>query len=150
MLDRPNPNGFYIDGPVLKKEHASFVGLHPVPLVHGLTLGELAGMIDGEGWLKNAAKCDLTVVKCAGYDHGLYYALPVKPSPNLPNMAAVYLYPSLVLFEGTEVSVGRGTNKPFQCIGVPGGKLGNHRFTPVPMPGAMEPRTGRWSAAGWT
>lgn len=139
VLDRPNPNGFYIDGPVLKKEHASFVGLHPVPLVHGLTIGEYAGMINGEGWLKNAVKCDLFVVKCTGYDHELYYALPVKPSPNLPNMASVYLYPSLVLFEGTEVSMGRGTNKPFQCIGVPGGKLGNHRFTPVPMPGAMEP-----------
>ncbi|MBK7555899.1 MAG: DUF1343 domain-containing protein [Flavobacteriales bacterium] len=129
VLDRPNPNGFFIDGPVLRPEHSSFVGLHPVPLVHGMTVGEYARMINGEHWLKDGAQCDLTVVACEGYDHKTYYNLPVKPSPNLPNMSAVYLYPSLVLFEGTAVSVGRGTERPFQCIGLPDGKLGNHRFT---------------------
>ena len=139
VLDRPNPNGFFIDGPVLRPEHASFVGLHPVPLVHGMTVGEYARMINGEHWLKNGAQCDLTVVACEGYDHQTYYNLPVKPSPNLPNMSAVYLYPSLVLFEGTSVSVGRGTDKPFQCIGLPDGKLGNHRFTPRSVPGATDP-----------
>lgn len=139
VLDRPNPNGFYIDGPVLRAEHASFVGLHPVPLVHGMTVGEYARMINGERWLKDGVQCDLNVVMCEGYDHKTYYNLPVGPSPNLPNMSAVYLYPSLVLFEGTSVSVGRGTDKPFQCIGLPGGKLGNHRFTPHSMPGASDP-----------
>lgn len=139
VLDRPNPNGFYVDGPVLRKEHASFVGLHPVPLVHGMTIGEYARMINAEHWLKDSVQCELTVIPCSGYDHKSYYTLPVKPSPNLPNMSAVYLYPSLVLFEGTTVSVGRGTTKPFQCIGLPGGSLGNYRFTPQGMPGAAEP-----------
>lgn len=139
VLDRPNPNGFFVDGPVLRPEHSSFVGLHPVPLVHGMTVGEYARMINGEHWLKDGAQCDLTVVACEGYDHKTYYNLPVKPSPNLPNMSAVYLYPSLVLFEGTAVSVGRGTERPFQCIGLPGGKLGNHRFTPRSVPGATDP-----------
>jgi len=139
VLDRPNPNGFYVDGPVLDKAHASFVGMHPVPLVHGMTVGEFAGMINGEGWLKDGVRCDLAVVPCAGYDHGTFYELPVRPSPNLPNMAAVYLYPSLGLFEGTIVSVGRGTERPFQVIGYPGNPVGRHTFTPVPMPGAKDP-----------
>ena len=139
LLDRPNPNGFYVDGPVLRKEYASFVGSHPVPLVHGMTIGEYAGMINGEHWLKDGVQCELNVIHCSGYDHKSYYTLPVKPSPNLPNMSAVYLYPSLVLFEGTSVSVGRGTGKPFQCIGLPGGMLGNYTFTPVAMPGAADP-----------
>lgn len=139
VLDRPNPNGFYVDGPVLDMAHASFVGMHPVPLVHGMTVGEYAGMINGEGWLKNGVKCDLHVITCAGWDHQQWYELPVRPSPNLPNASAVYLYPSLGLFEGTIVSVGRGTDKPFQCIGYPGCPIGRFTFTPRSMPGAKDP-----------
>lgn len=139
VLDRPNPNGFYVDGPVLDPAHRSFVGMHPVPLVHGMTIGEFARMINGEGWLANGVQCDLTVIPCAGYDHATLYELPVKPSPNLPNASSVYLYPSLGLFEGTIVSVGRGTDKPFQCIGYPGSTLGRYRFTPRSMPGAKDP-----------
>jgi uncharacterized protein YbbC (DUF1343 family) len=110
-----------------------------VPLVHGMTIGEYALMINGEQWLKGGVRCALTVIPCEGYDHRKYYALPVKPSPNLPNMSAVYLYPSLGLFEGTPVSVGRGTDKPFQCIGWPLGTTGSYRFTPRSMPGAKDP-----------
>jgi uncharacterized protein YbbC (DUF1343 family) len=139
VLDRPNPNGFYVDGPVLDKAHTSFVGMHPVPLVHGLTVGEFARMINGEGWLKGGVQCDLNVVPCVGYTHDTVYDLPVRPSPNLPNLASVYLYPSLGFFEGTIVSVGRGTDKPFQCIGYPGNPLGDFHFTPVSMPGAKDP-----------
>ncbi|MCO5276346.1 MAG: DUF1343 domain-containing protein [Flavobacteriales bacterium] len=139
VLDRPNPNGFYVDGPVLDTAFRSFVGMHPVPLVHGLTIGEYAQMINGQGWLKGGAQCDLTVIPCTGYDHATFYALPVRPSPNLPNMSAVYLYPSLGFFEGTSVSVGRGTDKPFQCIGFPGCTLGDYTFTPRPLPGAKDP-----------
>ncbi len=139
VLDRPNPNGFYVDGPTLDKAHTSFVGMHPVPLVHGMTIGEYARMVNGEGWLKGGRVCDLDVIACAGYDHKVFYELPVKPSPNLPDMAAVYLYPSLGLFEGTVVSVGRGTDRPFQCIGYPGNPVGQFRFTPVSGPGSKEP-----------
>ena len=139
VLDRPNPNGFYVDGPVLDTACSSFVGMHPVPLVHGMTIGEYAGMLNGEGWLKAKEKCDLTVITCIGYTHGAFYALPVRPSPNLPNMAAIYLYPSLGLFEGTIVSIGRGTEHPFQCIGYPGFAHGSFRFTPRSMPGAKDP-----------
>ncbi len=139
VLDRPNPNGFYVDGPVLDMAHTSFVGMHPVPLVHGMTVGEFAGMINGEGWLKGGLRCDLVVVPCANYDHDTQYELPLRPSPNLPNMSAVYLYPSLGLFEGTVVSVGRGTDKPFQVIGYPGNPVGDYSFTPVPTPGAKDP-----------
>ena len=139
VLDRPNPNGFYVDGPVLDTAFRSFVGMHPVPLVHGMTMGEYARMINGEGWLKGGAKCSLTVIPCTGYDHAAFYELPIRPSPNLPNMAAVYLYPALGLFEGTIVSVGRGTEKPFQCIGYPGCTLGAYAFTPRTMPGAKDP-----------
>lgn len=139
VLDRPNPNGFYVDGPLLEQKFTSFVGMHPVPLVHGMTIGEYARMINGERWLKNAVRCDLTVVPCSGYDHATVYDLPVRPSPNLPNMAAVYLYPSLGLFEGTPVSVGRGTDLPFQCIGFPGSGLGAFLFTPRSVPGAKSP-----------
>lgn len=139
LLDRPNPNGFYVDGPVLDTAFRSFVGMHPVPLVHGMTIGEFARMISGERWLKGGVTCDLTVVPCLGYTHDSHYALPVKPSPNLPNAAAVYLYPSLGLFEGTVVSVGRGTDQPFQCIGYPGCGQGSFRFTPKAMPGAKDP-----------
>lgn len=131
VLDRPNPNGHYVDGPVLKKGFESFVGMHPVAMVHGMTVGEYAQMINGEGWLAGSKKCKLTVIPCQGYDHNVHYRLPVRPSPNLPNMTSVYLYPSLALFEGTEVSVGRGTDKPFQQIGIPEFTKGNHNFTPV-------------------
>jgi len=113
--------------------------MHPVPVVHGMTVGEYARMINGEGWLAGGRTCDLTVIACTGYDHNVFYDLPVKPSPNLPNMAAVYLYPSLTLFEGTGVSVGRGTDRPFQCIGYPGNPVGQFHFTPVSGPGSKEP-----------
>ena len=139
VLDRPNPNGHYVDGPLLDTAYRSFVGMHPVPLVHGMTVGEFARMINGEGWLKGGVHCALTVIPCQGYDHQMRYELPVRPSPNLPNMAAVYLYPSLGFFEGTVVSVGRGTAQPFQVIGYPGNPLGDHRFTPMPGPGAKDP-----------
>jgi uncharacterized protein YbbC (DUF1343 family) len=139
VLDRPNPNGHYVDGPVLKQSHASFVGLHEVPVVYGMTVGEYARMVNGEGWLANGIKCDLTVVPCAGYDHRTFYELPVKPSPNLPNMRSIYLYPSLCFFEGTVVSVGRGTDKQFQVIGAPGATVGDFTFTPQPMEGSKYP-----------
>lgn len=139
VFDRPNPNGFYVDGPVLDTAYRSFVGMHPVPLVHGMTIGEYAAMINGEGWLKGGGRCALAVIPCIGYDHAMFYELPVRPSPNLPNMAAVYLYPSLGLFEGTIVSVGRGTDLPFQCIGYPGAGIGSYTFTPRSVPGAKDP-----------
>ena len=119
VLDRPNPNGHYVDGPILKEGNKSFIGLHPVPIVHGMTIGEYAQMINGEKWLKNGVQCSLKIVKCKNYSHKDFYELPVKPSPNLPNMSSIYLYPSLCLFEGTNVSVGRGTEFPFQLFGTP-------------------------------
>ncbi|MBN1597906.1 MAG: DUF1343 domain-containing protein [Bacteroidales bacterium] len=119
VLDRPNPNRQYIDGPVLKKEFSSFIGMHPVPVVYGMTIGEYAGMINGELWLKDSLQCKLEIVKCENYDHSSYYDLPVNPSPNLRNITAIYLYPSLAFFEGTVVSVGRGTKFPFLVIGHP-------------------------------
>lgn len=134
ILDRPNPNGFYVDGPVLDLKYQSFVGMHPIPIVHGCTVGELAGMIQGEGWLKDGKKCKLTVISCENYKHADLYNLPIKPSPNLPNMSSVYLYPSLCWFEGTTVSVGRGTDLPFQCIGYPGNPSGKFEFTPKDIP----------------
>jgi uncharacterized protein YbbC (DUF1343 family) len=148
VLDRPNPNGHYVDGPVLKKGYESFVGMHPVAMVHGMTVGEYAQMINGEGWLAGGKKCNLTVIPCEGYTHNSRYRLPVRPSPNLPNMTSVYLYPSLALFEGTEVSVGRGTDKPFQQIGVPGFTKGTHNFTPVSIAGASvsPPQKGKMCA----
>jgi uncharacterized protein YbbC (DUF1343 family) len=139
VLDRPNPNGHFIDGPVLEPSFASFVGLHPVPIVHGMTIGEYAQMVNGEGWLKNKVKCKLTIIQCKGWAHNEYYQLPVPPSPNLGNMNAIYLYPSLCLFEGTIVSVGRGTTKPFQVIGYPGLKEGKFAFTPKSGPGSKHP-----------
>lgn len=140
VLDRPNPNGYYIDGPILEKEFTSFVGMHPIPVVHGMTMGEYAKMINGEKWLKNNVQCDLSVVKMTGYDHSMRYQLPEKPSPNLPNMDAIYLYPSLCFFEGTPVSVGRGTDQPFQQFGHPSFELYSYSFTPKPMFGAKEPK----------
>ncbi|WP_300284266.1 DUF1343 domain-containing protein [uncultured Alistipes sp.] len=138
VLDRPNPNGFYVDGPVLEARHRSFVGMHPIPVVHGMTLGELARMIDGEGWLGEGRHCSLRVVPCANYMHRTRYELPVKPSPNLPNMRAVYLYPSLCFFEGTPVSLGRGTDFPFQAYGHPR-MSGDFAFTPHSNAGAKNP-----------
>ncbi len=140
VLDRPNPNGHYVDGPILEPRFKSFVGMHPIPIVHGLTVGELAQMINQEGWLKNGVRCQLTVVPCLGYTHYAMYELPVKPSPNLPNIRSIYLYPSLCLFEGTRVSVGRGTNKQFQVIGSPDSNQFPYRFTPVSRAGAKYPK----------
>jgi len=136
VLDRPNPNGFYVDGPVLEDKFRSFVGLHPVPIVYGMTIGEYAGMINAEQWLKNKVKCDLRVVTLVNYNHNDRYVLPVKPSPNLPDMSAVYLYPSLCLFEGTAISVGRGTSKPFQLFGHPDLPETGFSFTPASIIGA--------------
>ncbi|PRY12701.1 uncharacterized protein YbbC (DUF1343 family) [Pontibacter ummariensis] len=139
VLDRPNPNGHYVDGPVLEPAQQSFVGMHPIPIVHGLTVGELANMINGEKWLEGKRQAKLTVVPVANYTHQTAYALPVKPSPNLPNMQAITLYPSLCLFEGTNVSVGRGTPTPFQVIGSPYYKNKGFAFTPESTPGATNP-----------
>lgn len=139
VLDRPNPNGWYVDGPVLKKEFQSFVGVDPIPVVHGLTVGEYARMVNGEKWLPDGKPCKLTVISCLNYDHSMHYALPVKPSPNLPNENAVYLYPSLCYFEGTDISVGRGTDYPFQMIGSPNITVRNFSFHPEAKPGAKNP-----------
>lgn len=138
ILDRPNPNGHYVDGPILETELASFVGLHPVPIVHGMTVGEYACMVSEEGWLAGGLKCDLTVIPCLNYDHLTLYQLPIKPSPNLPTMESIYLYPSLCLFEGTVFSMGRGTDKPFQVVGHPEYKKGNYEFTPKSIEGAAK------------
>ncbi len=135
VLDRPNPNGSYIDGPMLDPKLKSFVGMHPIPIVHGLTVGELALMINGEGWLANDIRCDLTVVPIKDYLHQANYSLPVPPSPNLPNDLSVRLYPSLCLFEGTQISVGRGTCDAFQMIGAPYQILGDFAFMPVSIVG---------------
>lgn len=136
ILDRPNPNGFYVDGPILQSKYKSFVGLHHIPIVHGLTLGEYALMVNGEGWLINRIKCNIEIIKVENYAHGLIVNLPIKPSPNLPNLSSILLYPSLALFEGTSVSIGRGTSNPFECIGHPKYHKQNFSFTPVSTPGA--------------
>lgn len=132
LLDRPNPLGHYVDGPVLEPAFASYIGLHAVPVVYGMTIGEWANMVNGEGWLSNGVRCDLQIVPCSNYSHETLYELPVPPSPNLPNMRAVYLYPSLAFFEGTNISVGRGTSKPFQVIGAPLLDTGDYYFVPEP------------------
>lgn len=139
VLDRPNPNGHYVDGPVLDMAYRSFVGMHPIPVVHGMTFGELAQMINGEGWLAGGVKCPLTVISCNNYDHDTAYELPERPSPNLPNMRSIYLYPSLCYFEGTVASIGRGTDKQFQVIGHPDFPAGDFTFTPQPNPGSKNP-----------
>jgi uncharacterized protein YbbC (DUF1343 family) len=140
VLDRPNPNGHFVDGPTLDPEFRSFVGMHEVPLVHGMTIGEYALMVNQEGWLGEDLKCDLEVIKCLNYDHNDFYKLPVKPSPNLPNMGSIFLYPSLGLFEGTVVSIGRGTSFPFQVVGHPNAKGFEFSFTPEPTEGARYPK----------
>jgi len=139
VLDRPNPNGFYVDGPVLEEKFTSFIGMHPIPVLHGMTIGEYAAMVNGEGWLKGKIKCDLKVVKLKGYRHDMDYILPVKPSPNLNTQQSILLYPSLCLFEGTIISQGRGTQMPFQILGSPAlkGKY-SFTFTPVSIKGMSE------------
>ncbi|MBQ8673200.1 MAG: DUF1343 domain-containing protein [Bacteroides sp.] len=140
LLDRPNPNGHYVDGPLLDMErYKSGVGWLPIPVVHGLTLGELARMVNGEGWLPQERRCNLFVVPCRNYTHQSRYDLPIAPSPNLPNMTAVYLYPSICLFEGTPVSLGRGTPLPFQVYGHPDMTGYDYSFTPHSLPGAKNP-----------
>ena len=139
VLDRPNPNGFYFDGNVLDTAYKSFVGMDPVPVVHGMTVGEYAQMLNGEGSLKGGVKCDLTVIKCKNYDHKTLYTLPVKPSPNLPNQNAIYLYPSICFFEGTNLSLGRGTAFPFQVYGSPDLPDRGFSFTPESVAGAKNP-----------
>lgn len=140
VLDRPNPNGFYIDGPILNDEYQSFLGLHHVPIVYGMTCGEYAQMVNGEGWLKNKVTCKLTVVSLKNYDRKVSYALEVKPSPNIPNVQAVLLYPSLGLFEGTIISLGRGTEFPFQVLGNPLYSDTNFCFIPKASAISQEPR----------
>jgi uncharacterized protein YbbC (DUF1343 family) len=139
VLDRPNPNGYYIDGPVLEIKYKSFVGMHPIPIVHGLTVGELAKMINGEKWLDSNKVCDLTIIPLKNYSHRNVYSLPIKPSPNLPNDIAIMFYPSLCLFEGTVISVGRGTAYPFQVFGAPKKEYGTFQFTPQSTAGAKKP-----------
>ena len=147
VLDRPNPNGYFIDGPVMEDTYKSFLGLHPVPIVYGLTIGEYANMINEEGWLNNHVKCNLKIITLQGYTHSDLIQLNVNPSPNLTTMTAIYLYPSLGLFEGTVVSVGRGTDLPFQVIGhptlkntTPPGAKQSFTFKPESRPGAKDPK----------
>lgn len=139
ILDRPNPNGSIVDGPVLEKENTSFVGMHPIPVLHGMTIGEYAQMINGEKWLKKGVQCKLTIIPCSNYRRDMPYHLPVSPSPNLPNDQAINLYASLCLFEGTNVSMGRGTNKQFQIYGSPYLPNIGFSFTPQPNEGAKNP-----------
>lgn len=139
VLDRPNPIGFYVDGPILDMKFKSGVGWLPIPTVHGMTLGELAGMINGEKWLKDGIQCNVKVIKCTNYTHASMYQLPVKPSPNLPDMRSIYLYPSTCYFEATPVSLGRGTPHAFQMYGHPNMKGYSYSFTPRSIPGAKFP-----------
>ena len=139
VLDRPNPNGFYVDGPILDMKHKSGVGWLPIPVVHGMTLGELALMINGEKWLPNERICNLTVIPCDNYTRNMRYELPISPSPNLPTIHSIYLYPSTCLFEGTVVSLGRGTSFPFEVYGHPKYSGSDFSFTPRSVPGAKNP-----------
>ena len=142
VLDRPNPNGHYIDGPVLEENYKSFVGMHPVPVVHGLTIGEYAQLINGEKWLMNGLQCDLKVITMENYSASRAYDLPIKPSPNLPNAKSINLYPSLCFFEGTNVNAGRGTDMQFQVFGSPvlDSTYFDFEFTPISNPGAKYPK----------
>ena len=142
VLDRPNPNGHYVDGPVLEMINQSFVGMHPIPVVHGMTIGEYAKMINGEGWLNNGIKVNLKVIEMSGYSHDMTYSLPIRPSPNLPNDKSINLYPSLCFFEGTAVSAGRGTETQFQIFGAPflPSEDYSYQFTPVTNAGAKYPK----------
>jgi uncharacterized protein YbbC (DUF1343 family) len=138
VLDRPNPNGYYVDGPVLEPEYSSFVGMHQIPIVYGMTIGEYAKMVNGEKWLNDAEQCNLTIIKCGNYTHDSRYQVPVRPSPNLQDMKAIYLYPSLCLFEGTVVSVGRGTENPFKVYGHPQMTKESYSFTPKSIQGISD------------
>lgn len=142
VMDRPNPNGHYIDGPILEPAHSSFVGMHPIPVVHGMTIAEYAQMINGQGWLKDKVQCTLEIVPMEGYTKDLVYSLPIKPSPNLPNDVAINLYPSLCFFEGTPISAGRGTDTQFQVFGAPDLPTEQfpYRFTPGPNEGSKYPK----------
>ena len=140
VLDRPNPNGHYVDGPIREEKYKSFVGMHPVPVVYGMTIGEYAQMINGEGWLDQSKKCKLEVVPIKNYTHQSMYELPKAPSPNLPNLRSILLYPSLCFFEGTPLSIGRGTTTQFQIIGHPDIAEGSYTFTPKSMFGAAHPK----------
>lgn len=142
ILDRPNPNGHYIDGPTLKSKYSSFLGMHPIPLVHGMTIGEYAKMINGEKWLTNVVACNVTIVSVKHYTHDTFYSLPIRPSPNLPNDQAIALYPSLGLFEGTTINAGRGTEFQFQRYGAPylNKEVMRFEYTPVPNFGAKHPK----------
>lgn len=139
VLDRPNPNGFYVDGPILDMKYKSGVGWLPIPVVHGMTLGELALMINGEKWLPQDRTCDVKVIPCENYTHQTRYELPIAPSPNLPNPRSIYLYPSTCLFEGTVMSLGRGTSFPFEVYGHPDYQGSGFSFTPRSVPGAKNP-----------
>jgi uncharacterized protein YbbC (DUF1343 family) len=139
ILDRPNPNGYLCDGNILDPSFSSFVGMHPVPIAHGMTAGEYGLMVNGESWLKDGIHCDLTVIKCENWDHETLYDLPVKPSPNLPNQTSVYLYPTLCFFEGTVLSCGRGTEFPFQVYGHPRLPDKGFSFTPAPNTASLQP-----------
>jgi uncharacterized protein YbbC (DUF1343 family) len=142
ILDRPNPNGQYVDGPTLEIENKSFLGMHPIPLVHGMTIAEYAQMINGEKWLKNGVECELIIIPVKNYTHQTEYSLPIKPSPNLPNDQAINLYPSLGLFEGTNINAGRGTDFQFQRYGAPflNKKVFNFSYTPKENIGAKNPK----------
>ncbi|MFZ9660297.1 MAG: exo-beta-N-acetylmuramidase NamZ family protein [Chitinophagaceae bacterium] len=163
ILDRPNPNGHYIDGPVLEKSFRSFVGMQQIPVVYGMTIGEYALMLAGEGWLQNDANLSyknsldkkgrsnlLTIIPCKNYTHHSKYKLPISPSPNIPDMTSVYLYPSICFFEGTYLSEGRGTAKPFQIFGHPSLPSNLYSFTPVSTPGAKEPKWKNQLCYGWS
>ena len=139
ILDRPNPNGAIVDGPILEKEFTSFIGMHPIPTLHGMTIGEYGKMINGEKWLKNGIQCNLKVIPCLNYKRDMFYSLPAKPSPNLPNDQAINLYASICLFEGTNVSSGRGTEKQFQIYGSPFLPKSDFSFTPVSNFGSKDP-----------
>ena len=142
ILDRPNPNGHYIDGPTLEIEHKSFLGMHPIPLVHGMTIGEYAQMINGEKWLEHGAQCKTTIIPVKNYKHDTFYSLPIRPSPNLPNDQAIKLYPSLGLFEGTNINAGRGTEFQFQRYGAPflDKTVFSFNYTPIENFGAKYPK----------
>ena len=140
VLDRPNPNGYYVDGPVLQKEFESFVGLHPVPVVYGMTIGEYSTMVKNENWIESADALQLEIIELLNYSHNMIVKLNTKPSPNLPNWESIYLYPSMCFFEGTIMSVGRGTNTPFQIYGHPEFKIGDYTFIPQSNIGASNPK----------
>lgn len=139
VLDRPNPTGHLIDGPILNLKYKTMVGWNPVPVLHGLTVGELAKMINGENWLRNNGKCDLQVIENKDYSHKMRYILPIAPSPNLPNQQSINLYAALCLFEAMDASIGRGTDTQFQVIGSTNARFGNYTFTPTPKPGSVNP-----------